>query len=1026
VLLPVSLAHRIASSLAVTSARLRSEPLRVVLLLAGTAVAFAMLVAVLGASLVARQQSLERALRDLPESERGFRVDRFGLPLDQASYRAVDRRARRALASLGGGATRRVMVFRELRIDGERVEIGAADALPGLLDVRSGRLPRTCNSRECEVVQIGSGGSTRLAEGGVRLRRVGIARLHDAALFGDVSAAAVGAAEPPKLLLARDLAALQELPSLRPFYRVYSWVSPLHVERLHTWDIAGVLRNESRTQAILAADSAFRLSGPDAALLDAEQRGQTAERRLLLVGGATSALLLGFAVLAAMGLRRGLMSERRRLFTRGARRWQVALMSLAEIAAVTTAGAVLGILCGVLVIAGIAAAADLPVAAAVSHAVLADTTLFALLVAWSATTLVLLLAALAPEHVEGRRIRLVDVAACGAAAVAVVAIARGALDPDSDSSGDALLLLALPSLVSFVAAVLLARLVPPTMRAAERLTRGRSVNLRLAMLALARAPARTIVSCAFVATALALTLFAATYRATLDRGAEDQAAFAVPLDFSVEEGSSLTRPLDAAPLSGYRKVAGTSAAYPVLRLSATTPGRGTNVLSPALLGVPAQAVGQLRWRSDYSSASPAALRARLASGGAVRPAVVALPPSASRVEVAVRSSGSDVDVGLVLQRQDGGFTVLPLGRVQDGVTTLSGRIPAGIRNVFALQLTLPPAEQFFLAHRETEGRVSVAPSGTLELGPLRAGGTAASDWRGWRFASGGRAVPSGKRLRLEYAFRDTGGRLIFRPRQPTDGEPIPVIVSRDIAAVAGSGDVTLDLQDLSLPGRIVGVAGRLPGLSAQTASFVLADEQRLSTTIDAQAPGRGTPNEVWIAARDSDAVAAALRHPPFAKLVVRSRAEVEQQLADDPLAHATALTLAAAAIVSLVLAVVGFWVALVSELRDERSDFFDLEAQGIPPAGLRAQLRTRAGVVVGVALLAGIAVGAVLSQLVVSIVRISATADVPEPPLLLAPAWLTWLLAVIALAACAWLVLEWTARSAFRSDRPERASWSLE
>ncbi|MFL5946714.1 MAG: FtsX-like permease family protein [Gaiellaceae bacterium] len=1023
----MSLAHRITSCLAVTSARLRSQPLRVGLLLCGTAVAFAMLVAVLGASLVARQQSLERALRDLPETERGFRVDRFGLPLDQRAYRAVDRRARRALASLGGGATRRVIVFRELRIAGERVEIGAADELPGLLDVRSGRLPRACNSRECEVVQIGNGGSERLAEGGVRLRRVGIARLHDAALFGDVSAAAVGAAEPPTLLLARDLAALQELPSLRPFYRVYSWVSPLDVERLHTWDIGGVLRDESRTQAILAADPAFRLSGPDAALLDAQRRGQTAERRLLLVGGATSALLLGFAVLAAMGLRRGLLSERRRLFTRGATRWQVALMSLAEIAAVTTAGAALGIGCAVVVVAGIAAAADLPVAAAVRHAVLTDTTLFALLVAWSATTLVLLLAALAPEHVERRRIRLVDVAACGAAAVAVVAIARGALDPDSDSSGDALLLLALPTLVSFVAAVVLARLVPPAMRAAERLTRGRSVNLRLAMLALARAPARTIVSCAFVAVALALALFAAAYRATLSRGAADQAAFAVPLDFSVEEGARLTRPLDAAPLSGYRRVVGTSAAYPVLRLSGTTPGRGTTVLSPTLLGVPADAVARLRWRSDYSSASPAALAARLAPGGAVRPAVVALPQSASRLQLTVRSSGSDVDVGLVLQRQNGAFTVLRLGRVQDGVTTLSGRIPADARRVFALQLTLPPAEQFFLAHRETEGRVSVAPSGTLDLGALRADGTDASNWRGWRLASGGRAVPAGKQMRLEFVFGDTGGRLIFRPRQPTDGQSVPVVVSRDIAGVVGSADdLTVDLQGVSLPARIVGVARRMPSVRAETDSFVLADEQRLSTTIDAQAPGRGRPNEVWIAAQDHDAVAAALRRPPFSKLVMSSRAELEQQLEDDPLAHATALTLAAAAIVSLVLALVGFWVALASELRDERSDFFDLEAQGIPPAGLRAQLRTRAGVVVGVALLAGIAVGALLSQLVVSIVRISATADVPEPPLLLAPAWLTWLLAVITLAACAWLVLELTARSAFRSARPERASWSLE
>ena len=1024
--LPVSIVHRIASSLAVTSARLRSQPLRVGLLLFGTAIAFAMLVAVLGGSLVARQQSLERALRTLPESERGFRVDRFGSPLEDPAYRAVDRRARRALSALAGGETRRVIVFRELRIQGERVEIGAADDLAELLALRSGRLPQACTARECEVVQVGSGGSVRLAEGGVRLRRVGIARLRDAALFGDVSAAAAGASEPPKLLLARDLRALQELPALRPFYRVYSWVSALDVDRLHTWDIGDVLRDESRTQAILAADSAFRLSGPDTALLDAQSRGQTAERRLLLVGGGTSALLLGFAVLAAMGLRRGLRSERRRLFTRGAKRWQVALASIAEIAAVTAAGAMLGILCGVLVVAGIARAADLPAGAGVRHAVFAGTTLLALLVAWSATTLVLVLAAVAPDRNDGRRVRLVDVAAAAAAVTAGVAIARGALDPDSSSSGDALLLLALPTLVSFVAAVLLARVLPPAMRAAERATRGRSVNLRLAVLALARAPARTIVSCAFVAVALALALFAAAYRATLNRGAEDQAAFGVPLDFTVEEGSSLTRPFDAAPLAAYRKLPGAADAYPVLRLAATTPGRGTSVLSPTLVGVPAAAITRLRWRRDYSQQAPSTFAQRLASRRPVRAAAVALPRATTNVDVTARSTGSDVDVALVVQRANGGFAVVRLGSVHGGTATLSGRLPADARRVFALQLTLPLTEQFFLAHRETEGRVAVAPSGTLELGPLRAGDTTLVNWRGWRFAGDGRAVRSRNRTRLDFVFEDTGGRLLFRPRQPTDGKSVPVVVSRDIAAVAdGAREVTFDLQGVSIPGRIVGVAARMPTLP-RGASFVLADEHWLTTAIDAQAPGRGTPGEVWVRAHDRDGTAAALERPPFSRLVVRSRAELQQQLETDPLAHATALTLTAAAIVSLVLAVVGFWIALVSELRDERSDFFDLEAQGIPPAGLRAQLRTRAGIVVGVAAIAGVLVGVVLSQLVVSIVRISATADVPEPPLVLVPAWLTALLALLALTACASLVLEGTARAAFRSARPERASWSLE
>src|SRR5439155_566901 len=198
-----------------------------------------------------------------------------------------------------------------------------------------------------------------------------------------------------------------------------------------------------------------------------------------------------FAIIAAIGLRRGLASERRRLLARGARRWQIGLALGAEIGAMTLAGAVGGMLAGTAVAAAIAASAGQPAGAILSHTLAAGWTL-------------------------------------------------------------------------------------------------------------AGAPSRTVVSCAFVAVALGLALFAATYRATLARGAADQAAFQVPLDFTVSEGTRLVRPLDAAPLGRYEQLGGGASAYPVVRVSATTPGSGSSVLSPTLLGVPADAVSRLRWRSDFS------------------------------------------------------------------------------------------------------------------------------------------------------------------------------------------------------------------------------------------------------------------------------------------------------------------------------------------------------------------------------------------------------------------------------------------
>ena len=314
------------AALRVSAARLRSRPLRPLLVVSGVALAFAMLVAVVGGSLVARQQALKRGLSQLPASARGFRVDRFGLPLSKQTYRREDRAVRRVLGTLASGEVKRVVFFRQLRIGGQLVEMAAVDGLPDVLRLRRGRLPRTCTAASCEVVEIGGRGPPRLSEGAIHLRRVGVAELHDPNLFGYVSAAAEGSTARPLLVLAPSVEALERLSALRPYYRVYSWLSPLRADRLHTWDIARTLAAESRGQnRLYGADSAFRLSSPDDELLNADRRGRIASRRLVLVGGETSALLLGFAIIAAIGLRRGLGAERRRLLARGARRWQAML-----------------------------------------------------------------------------------------------------------------------------------------------------------------------------------------------------------------------------------------------------------------------------------------------------------------------------------------------------------------------------------------------------------------------------------------------------------------------------------------------------------------------------------------------------------------------------------------------------------------------------------------------------------------------------------------------------------------------------
>ncbi len=90
----------------------------------------------------------------------------------------------------------------------------------------------------------------------------------------------------------------------------------------------------------------------------------------------------------------------------------------------------------------------------------------------------------------------------------------------------------------------------------------------------------------------------------------------------------------------------------------------------------------------------------------------------------------------------------------------------------------------------------------------------------------------------------------YRPRQPTDGLPLPVLVTPHIAALAGPrGIVPLDIEGESVPARVVGVVQRFPSIVGDA---VVADIAQAGTRLDTLSPGLGT---------DQRAVALGRRRP---------------------------------------------------------------------------------------------------------------------------------------------------------------------
>jgi ABC-type antimicrobial peptide transport system permease subunit len=127
-----------------------------------------------------------------------------------------------------------------------------------------------------------------------------------------------------------------------------------------------------------------------------------------------------------------------------------------------------------------------------------------------------------------------------------------------------------------------------------------------------------------------------------------------------------------------------------------------------------------------------------------------------------------------------------------------------------------------------------------------------------------------------------------------------------------------------------------------------------------------------------------------------------------------------AAVAALVLALVGLVLELIGDLRDESGELHDLEAQGADPATLRRHLRLRTLAIAGFGLAGGIVTGIVLGALVVDIVRLTANAGAPQPPLVLVVGWPVALLAIAAYAVAAVALAVLATTGAFRAPEAGR------
>jgi hypothetical protein len=989
----VTTLRRVAFPLRLAAVRLLHRRGRTALLAAGIAAGSAVLAVVIGGSLVAQDEQTSRALARVPAAQRTVTAvySDLGVSRKGATLQSTEPLVRRALASVTPEKPVPVLQYKLLRIGGGLVNLAGMDGLDHWVRLRSGRFPSRCTPERCEVVQLGGQGPTPSSPG-LRFVKVGEGVLRSPVPFGQLpgaAAARIGETfrpeRQPPFVLAEGFDSLASLPALSGFYRTYAWVVPLDPSRIHPWEVDRFLSSVTSARATLKSQSLFLdLVAPSDQLGAARSTGEVAGRRLLLIGGQAAALLLAFALLAAASLRRDVDAAWQRLTWHGARRWQLLLMTGVEAGFAALVGGVVGWALGSGLTALVAERASSPVGAILGHSVLSWPGIGALAALAAGAALVVLLGLRAPAiPLGGRGISIIDVAALGALLAVLVALARGQADAGSLSSGaTGTVLLLLPGLVTFVIAVACARALGPGLRLLERTTRNAAVSVRLAALSLARSPGHAAIAVTFLVASVGLGLFALVYRGTLQHGNDDRAAYAVPLDFVVREDLApgrLVPPLDAASLARYQSLAPGVDVVPVIRESGSVGAFGGQSRF-TLLGLPTRSNLDLQgWRDDFAARSLPDLLSAIRPSGDVAMRGPSIPADATAIVLPASVVGGDVSVQAEVLTPRGRVDHLDLGVTEGRAERLlRADLPAEARGgkVIALDIGRALAVE---EHASEFTRVD----GVLRLGPMsvetpQGRDVILDDYAGWLGVNG--VTPVGDAA-VRYLVNEAAERR-FQPRQVTDGTSVPVIASPRLAAAAGTGG----LLPLRVPGgilraRVVGVARHFPTIEGD---FAIADRRLAFTALNTSKPGSATIDEIWLGASGrNDEVARELSRPPFDVLAVSSRQAMASELAGDPLSRGTVLVLGGAALGSVLLALLGLSLLLAGDLRDERGELFDLEAQGAGPALLRRHLRLRGGLVAGLGLVGGLGAAVALAALVVAVVTVTANASAGGPPLAL-------------------------------------------
>jgi len=771
-------------------------------------------------------------------------------------------------------------------------------------------------------------------------------------------------------------------------------------------------------------------------------------RSLLAIAAVELFLLAGAALVAVARLlaaqREG---EYAMLAARGASRLQLIRMAAAE-------AVLLGLAAGA---GGAAAGAWLAGRTAARGGVtLAGAWWAAAVVAAAAVVIMVAPAGLAPTpgaaRVRRGRSAVVSGVSRAGADVAVVTLAVlagwqlrrysvASTGPNGSTTIDPVLTLA-PALALAAGTIAALRLLPAAGRAGDRLAaRGKRLTAAMASWQVSRQPLRQGGTVLLIVLAVATGTLALAQHQSWVRSNQDQAMFATGADVRAD----LSQPMTAAQASRLATVPAVRGAMPVV-----TEPSVTNEGSPLLALDAGQAARIALLRPDQSPLPAPTLFRKILPGG--RPGV-SLGGQTAEVRLTAafgpaRLNLAAAAVTITIDDADGDAYQLALGTLpaDGGPHTLAVRVaPAGRRVLYPLRVTaiavdyeLPatqlqgPATFRVLSVNSAAGTVVsafTAAASAPQLTALSQSNGVAGAYSPPRLISSRPGADAAWTTTFDAGFGLAAASGPQLPATPISGEldlTVPARLSATIPGLATQaflatnrlsvGDtVAASMGGGALSVRLVAVVSTFPTVTSADGA-VIVDLPAVQDGLASQSLAPLPVTEWWLSTAGHQ-VPPRLPGTLPPGSAVTSAAEQATALAADPMTAVPQQALLAIAIAAAVLGISGCCVAIAVGVRQRRAESALLAALGVDSGGAARQLCLERLMLGLPAALAGLALGAVIAELLVPAVTLTATASSPVPPVIIQFDWAQTLPLALAVAT-----LPVLAAAAVIARRPDPAA----